>query len=73
MNDIYYFYYLNGHRLSEAKGDRGKTQRKGERERDRDRDRDREREIKGAKQREQANCWLVFNWFVFLQLVWISI
>ena len=37
MNDIYYFYYLNGHRLSEAKGDRGKTQRERERERERER------------------------------------
>ena len=42
MNDIYYFYYLNGHCLSEAKGERGKTQRKGEREREREREKSRE-------------------------------
>ena len=39
MNDIYYFYYLNGYCLSEAKGEKGKTQRKGERERERERER----------------------------------
>ena len=45
MNDIYYFYYLNGHRLSEAKGERGKTQRKRERERKKSREQSKESKL----------------------------
>ena len=45
MNDIYYFYYLNGHHLSEAKGERGKTQRKGEREREKSREQSKESKL----------------------------
>ena len=45
MNDIYYFYYLNGHRLSEAKGERGKTQREREREREKSREQSKESKL----------------------------
>ena len=55
MNDIYYFYYLNGHRLSEAKGDRGKTQRKGERERETKTERQRDRERNQGSKAKRAS------------------